>query len=403
MPEPTQSVVVTNGGPSDSRPRLSIAIVALTLRLDNVGGLQQRVRTLAMGLAERGHRVRIVQGGWAAQGSHGFFDQAGHLPIERVAVQPDGGPTRPDRYLRLLVGPKPDETLAGVDVIDSWDPILWPKNGHAPLVYSSNAFWPYHLEHLWRCGFRQSAMGLIQTTVQQLAILRADALIVENHGMARLARTLYRVAANEIAVVPPGYVPADVEAATVDPAGNLIVYAGRMARNKGLRELITAFSELAPRHDSRWRLRLVGGGPDCDRLEALAHSLDVGPLVEFTGAVPTNVAVQHLGEATITVMPSYIETYSIVLLEAMALGRPVVATNVGAVRMGLVRDGVTGLVARPGSVSSLRDKLDLAMSDPDLRERLGHAGRRVAAKLTIDRMVDATERAYRSAIAASRA
>jgi glycosyltransferase involved in cell wall biosynthesis len=125
----------------------------------------------------------------------------------------------------------------------------------------------------------------------------------------------------------------------------------------------------------------------------------VAAAVEFTGAVSSLVSVEHLARASIVVLPSYIEGVPLALIEAMALGRPVVATDVGAIRLHLIRDGRTGLLARPRSISSLRSTLHLAMSDPAQMARIGLEGQRRARPLTIDRMVEATERAYRSTIA----
>src|ERR1035437_4620551 len=126
--------------PATGTGRMRVALVALTLRLDNVGGLQQRVRTLATGLAARGHSVRIVQGGWAADGSRDFLASVADLDIELESVQPYGRPTRPDQYIRLLTTRSSSEALRDVDIVDSNDPILWPGDGHTPRIYSSISY-----------------------------------------------------------------------------------------------------------------------------------------------------------------------------------------------------------------------------------------------------------------------
>jgi len=98
------------------------------------------------------------------------------------------------------------------------------------------------------------------------------------------------------------------------------------------------------------------------------------------------------------VMPSYYETFGISVIEAMAFGLPVVATNVGGLPE-VVEDGVTGILVPPGDSEALAEGLIRLLSDADLRRRMGRAGQdRVRSEFTVDRIVDQTLAVYESVI-----
>jgi glycosyltransferase involved in cell wall biosynthesis len=222
--------------------------------------------------------------------------------------------------------------------------------------------------------------------------------------MVRLARVQYRIASERVKLVLPGYVPDLLTAASeLHQQDRLLVYAGRVTFSKGLRELLLAFANLAGSSARGWRLRIVGDGRDRPALAALAKSRGIAPLVDFTGSVDPRVSLEHLAQASVVVLPSYMEGVPLTVIEAMALGRPVVATDVGAISAHLITNGKTGLLCRPRSTESLQEALRTAMANPTQTLAIGAAGQRVAGPLTTHRMVELTEKAYRAALAASRA
>src|SRR5207248_8464689 len=96
------------------------------------------------------------------------------------------------------------------------------------------------------------------------------------------------------------------------------------------------------------------------------------------------------------VLPSGNEGTPVSAIEALAGGRPVVATRVGGVP-DVVRDGEDGFLVEPGAVADLADRLAGLARDPELRERLGAAGRaRVLPRYAVDRLVDDVDRLYRA-------
>jgi glycosyltransferase involved in cell wall biosynthesis len=147
-------------------------------------------------------------------------------------------------------------------------------------------------------------------------------------------------------------------------------------------------------------LRFVGGGnaAEASRLAALARGGNVGTAVTFAGMV-RDVAPE-IAAARIVALPSSCEGVPTVLLEAMAAGRPVVATRVGHISS-IVDNGVEGFLVPVGDITALSHRVIALLNDPALAASMGHAGRRRAARHDVTRvaiaMMDAVQRAVHGA------
>jgi len=160
-----------------------------------------------------------------------------------------------------------------------------------------------------------------------------------------------------------------------------LVFVGRLVPIKGLRVLMEAFAA-ARAEVPGLRLTLVGDGADRAHLETLAAPY--GDHVRFTGYLDQDGVAESLRGADALVLPSFAEGVPVVLMEAMASGKPVIATQVGGVSE-LVEDGVSGFVVPPGDPDSLTRAIT-ALADPAARSRMGTAGRaKVLAEFDIRR------------------
>lgn len=157
-----------------------------------------------------------------------------------------------------------------------------------------------------------------------------------------------------------------------------LLFVGRLDQVKGVVVLFDAVAAmLAGGGDgdaSAVHLTLVGDGPQRADLERRTRELGIESSVVFAGYRNQDEVQQHLADCDVFVLPSFAEGVPVSLMEAMAVGRPVVATNVGGVTE-LVRDGDNGVVVAPGDADVLRAALGSLAADPVLRERLGAAGR----------------------------
>lgn len=187
----------------------------------------------------------------------------------------------------------------------------------------------------------------------------------------------------------------------------LVLVVSRLVPRKGIEHFLEAASRVGSRvPDARFVIVGEPAAPAGDaspgylaELERHADRVGVRGKVIFTG-LRRDVA-SLMAEATVSVLPSLSEGLSNVLLESMATGAPVVATRVGGAP-DVVQDGTTGLLVPPGSPAELARAILTMIEQPRLAARLGAAGRRVvAARFSIDRMVEATERAYLSLLARS--
>ena len=187
----------------------------------------------------------------------------------------------------------------------------------------------------------------------------------------------------------------------IPPVTPLVVVVSRLARLKGLEQLIEAAAILKARnHDARFLI--VGETAPSqrsylDELKLLAVTHRVADRVVFTGLRSDVPAL--LSAADVAVMPSLNEALSNVLLESMAAGAPTVATRVGGTPEALV-DGQTGLLVPPGDAESLATAIARLLSDRALATRLGGAARQfIQDHLSVERMVSETEQRYAELLA----
>ena len=184
--------------------------------------------------------------------------------------------------------------------------------------------------------------------------------------------------------VSPAPAPADrAELAAewgVPPERALVLTVGRLVAVKNHELAIRAMAEL---EDAS--LAVVGEGPLLDELRQAARDAGVEERIVFAGLRPD--ARQLIGAADAVVLPSRAEGLPLVALEALAAGTPLVATAVRGVRE-LVSDG-TALLVPPDDPSALAAELRRALTDSELAERLGRAGRELAARHSEQAMVAA--------------
>jgi glycosyltransferase involved in cell wall biosynthesis len=186
-------------------------------------------------------------------------------------------------------------------------------------------------------------------------------------------------------VEPPAATNGSLRAeAGLTPDAPLVAELGRLCDVKGQRELIRALTSLPDA-----RLVLIGtdlerGGAFQDELEREAERLGVRDRVHFTGHREDARAL--LAEADVVALPSWTEGLPLAALEAMAQGRPVVATPVGGTPE-VVVDGETGLLVPPRDHEALAGAIGRLLADPKLRGRMGEAGRRRAEeRFSLDAM-----------------
>jgi glycosyltransferase involved in cell wall biosynthesis len=158
------------------------------------------------------------------------------------------------------------------------------------------------------------------------------------------------------------------------PDGGLAVLCvARLAPQKGLDILVQAIGALVDGGTDA-HLTIVGSGPLEGSLRRRAERLGITGRVSLAGAVGQDDMAEYYAQADVFCLPSLAEGLPVVLMEAMATGRPVVATRIMGVPE-LVEEGVSGFLVAPGNVDELVGALGELAASPALRESLGRAGR----------------------------
>jgi glycosyltransferase involved in cell wall biosynthesis len=196
-------------------------------------------------------------------------------------------------------------------------------------------------------------------------------------------------AAGKVHVIRCGIEPALLPAPSRRPPGSLpleILSVGRLSPEKGQVGLIEAFA-LAVARGLDARLVLIGGGPEEERVRAAVTASGVAGRVELRGRQPEAAVLEAMARADLFALSSLMEGLPVVLMEALALGLPVIAPAISGIPE-LVVDGETGLLYGAGDWAGLADALLRLSGDAALRLRLADAGRaRVLADFDAARAV----------------
>ena len=165
--------------------------------------------------------------------------------------------------------------------------------------------------------------------------------------------------------VKPNFVDDPLCGTASSPGSEGAAFIGRISSEKGILTLLKAW------HDVDYPLTIVGKGPQMSEARRMAPKN-----VVFLGERPREEALAVMKRMSFVLFPSILyETFGLAIVEAMALGRAVVASNLGP-RKELVRDGETGLLFQPGDEADLRQKVSRLIANPDICKEMGSNGRR---------------------------
>ena len=353
------------------------------------GGVQVHVRQLAAELRTRGHRTTIL-----APGSR---------PSEDAGVRIVGRPVRvPYRGTVAPISFSPGAWRRIRSAMRSFDPDL--IHAHEPLTPSTSMLAVLAAEAPVVATFhasldRSRLMELAGPALRQVSG-RIDAAVAVSDAAASFVRRVVRV---PLEIVPNGV---DVRAFSDPgrpveglPAGPKILWVNRLDPQKGFEIMLRAFEQIAS-EVGEVHLLVAGDGRDRVLLRSLPG--DLRSRILRLGTVAHEALPRYHAAADVFVSPATgQESFGIVLLEAMAAGVPVVASDIEGYRE-VVRDGIDGLLVPPNDPNALAAEIRRVLSEPELAVALKAAGRSRAQAFSWQAVAPRLEAVYDRVLSARR-
>ena len=355
-----------------------------------VGGLESHVAGLSAGLAGRGHDVHMLT-------SRSIPGTAREEQIDGVRVQRIWMPGKsPAGWIAHTAATIPahrrlarDADIFHAHTFASAVPAAFAGGGYlCPNVLTLHT--SHFLMRASRPGWRR---------VFRWVIRRADYLLATSEEIRQVALGIYPHPRSEVmtnAVDTDRFTPRE---AAHDRGPRRLIVPRRLFPKNGVEYFVRAMPLIAAEVDVV--ARIVGNGPERDRLVALAAELGVADRIDFMGARSNDEMPALLQEAELAVIPSLMEATSIAALEAMSSGLPVAASSVGGLPE-IIDDGV-GALFEPANPSDLADAVVRLLEREDLRELGSEGRRRVVENWSLGRMVDRHLEIYRELIDEARA
>lgn len=228
---------------------------------------------------------------------------------------------------------------------------------------------------------------------EKQVIQAADRLIAATPAEEAQLNWLYGADMSKVRVVSPGvdlqrFAPIPTaqakEMVGICADNKNIIFAGRIEPLKGVDTLLRAMALIQKRHPEvieKTCVAIIGGDPwaetpdaEMARLQELRAELDIIDTVAFLGAKDQEILPNYYAAAEMVVMPSHYESFGLVALEAMAMGTPVIASEVGGLAF-LVRDNENGFHVPSRDPEALADRIFCLLTDEACRERLGRQAR----------------------------
>ena len=354
-----------------------------------IGGIENHLRFLAEGLAERGHAVTVLVSGATRRTQ---VAEEGGVRVIRAGRLATLASTPLSPALPLLLA------RARPDLIHLHHP--FPPGDLATLIAAPSVplVVTYHSDIVRQRRLARTLAPLFRRTLR-----RAARIVASSPAYIRTSPLLAPLA-SRCRVVPFG-APLD-RFATADPErvaalrarfpGPLVLFVGRLRYYKGADRLVRAMAHVPA------RAVFVGGDATVRRadLEALAAALGLAERVHFVGEQSEEALRAWYHAATVFALPAVerSEAFGIAQVEAQAAGLPVVTTEVGTGTSYVTLHGRTGFVAPPDDVPALARALRVLIANPELARALGAAGRaRAEREFSLERMLDRLEAVYAEA------
>jgi starch synthase len=347
------------------------------------GGIGTSILNLSKGLMEAGHVVSILIYG---QKEDELFTEnnISYYRIKNVKLK---GFSRilTQKKIQQLINKLIEENKIDIVEAPDWTGITSNIKPKCPVVIRLNGSDTYfcHLDH--------RPVKAINKSREKRALKNADALISVSQYTANLTNELFSLQ-RDFAIIPNSI---DINKFSNENASkveeNTILYFGTLIRKKGLLELPLIFNEVFKKNKQA-KLILVGRDAsdiisgNVSTWKMMQSLFDAAALqnVEYIGNVAYDKIIEYISAATICVFPTFAEALPVSWIEAMAMQKAIVASNIGWATE-IIDDGVDGFLVHPTAHSEYADKILRLLDDSKVRSQFGiEAKRKVEEKFSID-------------------
>jgi len=228
-------------------------------------------------------------------------------------------------------------------------------------------------------------------TFMRMLLRTADTIIAITESNKQILSNVFGVDSNKIVVIPPGiemelfsperFSPQSVKKKYQIFDENIIMNIGRLAEGKGVNYLIEALQTIHEEIPDA-ALVIVGDGPYRTKLQKLAHEKKLDPFVRFIGQIEAEDVPEIISIADVVVLPSVAEMFGVVLIEALSMAKPVIATRLEGICETICRDPrkgsakcETGILFEKGNIGQLANAITELLSDKKMATRMGTRGR----------------------------
>lgn len=241
------------------------------------------------------------------------------------------------------------------------------NHGHPCQRCLAGNFWPAFSTACWHNSRLISGwQALILLYLRRLDVRQLMSRWIALSGAQKMLHLKMGFPGKHIAVVPHFYEPKEIPP-PLDPQG-AVLFLARLSPEKGGQEILNAWGQVSPATRELW---IGGTGPEEDLLRKQAAAF---PSVRFLGFLDVEGQKRAWAGSSFAVIPSIVpETFGMIVLEAWARQRPVVAYRIGALAEN-IDDGVNGVLVEPGNASALAEAIRRLSRDPERIRKMGLAG-----------------------------
>jgi glycosyltransferase involved in cell wall biosynthesis len=345
-------------------------------------GIGTSILNLSKGLLQLGHQVTIVIYG---QDQDETFTDNG-LTFYKIKNKKLKGFSRilTQRKIQKLINGLVDKDEIEIVEAADWTGITSNIKLKCPLVIK------LHGSDTYFCHLDQRPVKLLNKFRERKALQKADAWLSVSEYTAKVTKALFALH-NDFTIIPNGIDMADFSAADSDDNEDTILYFGTLIRKKGSLELPLIFNEVY-RLNKRAKLILIGrdaadittGNPSVWAMMQPLFDAAVLPNVSYLGSVPYHQIQSHIQSAAVCVFPTFAEALPVSWIEAMAMQKPIVASDIGWAPE-VIDDGVNGFLVDPKAHQKYAEKINALLENASLRKQIGSAAQeKVKQKFSIE-------------------